>query len=66
LRSRRHTRPQPLFAFYGQPPTRLHASGVSYLSQHAITQERGAVLALARKEDDLLREELSFVFGFAG
>jgi hypothetical protein len=45
--------------------SRPPVSAVSYLPQHAAAQKRGTV-ALARKGDDLLRESLSFAFGFVG
>jgi hypothetical protein len=36
---------------------------ISYLPQRAVAQKRGIALALVRKGDNLLREELSFAFG---
>ena len=42
------------------------ASAVSDLPQRAVTQERGIALALGRNGHNLLREELSFDFGFLG
>ena len=47
------------------PPAQLPLAR-SYLPQHVITQERGIGLALVRKSDNLLCEELFFAFGFVG
>jgi hypothetical protein len=45
-----------------RPPT----SAVSDLPQYAAAQKRGTAVTLARKGDNLLREPLSFAFGFVG
>jgi hypothetical protein len=39
---------------------------ISDLPQHAVTQERGIALAMARKDDNLLRHELSVASGLVG